>query len=110
MAGTGLSRMAYTLGLTALNTPPTRIGRQSIGSLISAEHWSKVGKGLDSAMDAYNKATGTLESRVLVTARRFRDLEAADADVEIDTAEPLDHSPRALQAPEMLPRTNGEDD
>ena len=75
-----------------------------------AEHWSKVGKGLDSAMDAYNKATGTLESRVLVTARRFRDLEAADADVEIDTAEPLDHSPRALQAPEMLPRTNGEDD
>jgi DNA recombination protein RmuC len=66
-----------------------------------AEHWSTLGKGLDRAMEAYNKATATLETRVLVTARRFRDLEAAPADEEIKVLEPLDHSPRALQAPEL---------
>jgi len=66
-----------------------------------AEHWTSVGKGLDRAMDAYNKATGTLESRVLVTARKFRDLEATPIDQEIDSPEPLDHAPRALQSPEL---------
>ena len=66
-----------------------------------ADHWTNVGKGLDRAMDAYNKATGTLESRVLVSARKFRDLEAAPAGEEITAPEPLDHAPRVLQAPEL---------
>lgn len=66
-----------------------------------AEHWSGVGKGLDRAMDAYNKATGTLETRVLVSARKFRELESVPEGVEIETPEPLDHAARALQAPEM---------
>lgn len=66
-----------------------------------AEHWIGVGKGLDRALDAYNRATGTLESRVLVTARRFRDLGSAPADAVIEVLEPLDHAPRNLQAPEL---------
>jgi DNA recombination protein RmuC len=66
-----------------------------------ANHWNNVGKGLDRAMDAYNKATGTLESRVLVTARRFRDLEAAPADAELTAPDQIDHAPRSLQAPEL---------
>jgi len=39
-----------------------------------AEYWSGVGGHLQKAVDTYNKATSSLESRVLVTARRFRDL------------------------------------
>ena len=70
-----------------------------------ADHWSNVGKGLDRAMDAYNKATGTLDSRVLVTARRFIELGAAPADGEIKTLEPLDHTSRALQSPELTTQT-----
>lgn len=64
-------------------------------------HWAKLGRGLDNAMDAYNKATGTLETRVLVTARKFRDLEAASGDKELESPDPIDHAARALQAPEL---------
>lgn len=64
-------------------------------------HWMKLGKNLGSAMEAYNSATGTLESRVLASARKFRDLESAPEGIEIDTLDPLDHLPRALQAPEL---------
>lgn len=74
------------------------------------EHWVELGKGLDRAMDYYNKATGTLETRVLVTARKFRELEAAPQGVDLDVPEPLDHSPRSLQSPELteLPPGVGE--
>lgn len=66
-----------------------------------ASHWSDVGKNLGRATDAYNRATGTLETRVLVSARRFRDLASAPEGVEIENTEPLGHAPRALQAPEL---------
>ena len=37
-------------------------------------HWSRMGKSLAQAVDSYNKAIGSLETRVLVTARKFKDL------------------------------------
>ncbi len=80
----------------------SELGKELYSRLTTlANHWNSVGKGLDRAMDAYNKATGTLESRVLVTARRFRDLEAAPSDAELASPDPIDHSPRSLQAPEL---------
>lgn len=70
---------------------------ERLGTL--ASHWQKVGRGLDSAVDAYNKAVGTLETRVLVSARKFRDLHVPGA--ETDAPPPVEHSTRQLAAPEM---------
>lgn len=62
-----------------------------------ANHWSGVGKGLKQAVEAYNRATGSLESRVLVEARRFVELKAAPQGKEIPNLEPLEVTPRRLQ-------------
>lgn len=66
-----------------------------------ADHWSGVGRNLNEAVAAYNKAVGSLETRVLVSARKFRDLRAAPEDKEIRDLAPVDSAPRALQAQEM---------
>jgi DNA recombination protein RmuC len=50
---------------------------------------------------SYNKAAANLETRVLVTARKFRDLEADDQDKEIDSLADIEVVPRALQSPEF---------
>jgi DNA recombination protein RmuC len=60
-----------------------------------AGHITAVGAGLDRAVDAYNKAIGSLENRVLVSARKFAELGAAVAD-EIPELEPIETSARAL--------------
>jgi DNA recombination protein RmuC len=70
-----------------------------------ADHWGSVGKNLGEAIGAYNRAVGSLETRVLSTARKFRDLQAAPEDKEIRDLAPVDTAARALQAPEMLADT-----
>ncbi|MEE8128779.1 MAG: DNA recombination protein RmuC [Vicinamibacterales bacterium] len=63
------------------------------------DHFDDLAKGLTRAVDAYNRTVGTLESRVLVTARRFKDLGVAAHD-PIQELSPVDQTPRALQIPE----------
>jgi DNA recombination protein RmuC len=65
-----------------------------------AEHFSGVGRGLDRAVDSYNKAVGSLESRVLVSARKFPEL-GISARKEIASADEIDKSTRAINAPEL---------
>jgi DNA recombination protein RmuC len=63
---------------------------------IMAEHFGAVGKGLDKAVDAYNRAVASLESRVLVSARRFSDY-GAGTPREIPTVDPVEKDTRTLQ-------------
>jgi DNA recombination protein RmuC len=60
-----------------------------------AQHISSVGTGLDRAVDSYNKAVGSLESRVLVSARKFAELGTSVAD-DIPELEPIETTARAL--------------
>ena len=69
---------------------------------ILANHFGDVRKGLDGAVAAYNKAVGSLEGRVLVSARRLKDLGAATRE-DIKPAEVIDTSTRSLQAEELQP-------
>lgn len=65
-------------------------------------HWVDVGARLDRAVEAYNRSVGTLESRVLASARKFRDLKAAPEGVEIVPIEPVERVTRKLQAPDLF--------
>lgn len=71
-----------------------------------SSHMGKVGKGLGAAVENYNKAVSTLETRVLVTARKFEDLHVAPQDKQIENLIGLEQLPKALTAPE----TNTEPD
>ena len=61
------------------------------------DHWAKMGTALERAVESYNAAVGSLEARVLVTARKFADLKTAPLGVEIAKLEPVEKSVRAMQ-------------
>jgi DNA recombination protein RmuC len=80
----------------------SRLGRELYARLgTMGEHFAEVGRGLERAVASYNRAVGSLESRVLVSARRFLDLGACAAGEEIDVVEPVGQIPRLVQAPEL---------
>jgi DNA recombination protein RmuC len=56
-----------------------------------------VRRKLDGAVQSYNQAAGSLESRVLVSARRLRDLDVT-TDPELPLMEPIDTVPRTLKS------------
>src|SRR5271168_1710906 len=60
-----------------------------------AGHITQVGTGLDRAVESYNKAVGSLESRVLVSARKFSELGASVAE-DIPELAPIETTARAL--------------
>jgi DNA recombination protein RmuC len=63
-------------------------------------HVDKLGTALSAAVARYNDAVGSLEARVLVSARRFTDLQVSTADIA--TPRQVEAVPRALQAPELV--------
>jgi DNA recombination protein RmuC len=64
---------------------------------VFAQHFAKVGGGLEGALKSYNDAVGSLESRVLVSARKLKELGAGDGE-DIAAGEVIDKTPRALAA------------
>jgi DNA recombination protein RmuC len=77
-----------------------------------SSHFSEVGSKLARAVESYNKAVGSLESRVLVSARRFRDLETTGTEQEIEPALLVEVAPRQIEASTIvsLPVENAEDE
>jgi len=60
------------------------------------DHWNRMGRSLERAVEAYNAATGSLESRVMVSARKFAELKTAPLGVEIAELEPVEKIVRAV--------------
>src|SRR5215813_3651882 len=58
-------------------------------------YYADIGKGLDRALESYNRGVGSLEGRVLRTARKFKEIGAITGD-DIEAAEPIDKSTRVL--------------
>ena len=65
-----------------------------------AGHVDKLGRSLESTVRSYNEAVSSIESRFLVTARRFNALHVADAPV--DPPRLVETTPRSLTAPELV--------
>jgi DNA recombination protein RmuC len=77
------------------------LGRQLYDRIrVMAIHFEDVARGLTRSVESYNKAVGSLESRVLVTARRLKD-KGVTAPDELPELETIDHTPRPLGAPEL---------
>jgi DNA recombination protein RmuC len=68
---------------------------------VLAEHLGKMRKGLESAVSAYNGAVSSIETRLLPTARRFRERGVTQGE-EIDVLEPVDGAPRLPAARELV--------
>jgi DNA recombination protein RmuC len=83
------------------------IGRELYDRIgVFATHLAKAGRGLTTAVGAYNDAVASLETRVLVTARKFEDRGAASG--ELPEAPPIDKAVRPLQAAELTTGTRPE--
>jgi DNA recombination protein RmuC len=83
------------------------LGKELYGRICTfVEHFGDLKKGLDRAIDSYNKAVGSLEHSVLVPARKFKELGAGTAG-DIGILEPIDKTTRTIEAPDV---TQGEHD
>ncbi|HUJ01344.1 MAG TPA: DNA recombination protein RmuC [Usitatibacter sp.] len=79
----------------------SQLGRElhsRLGSM--AEHLARLGRNLESASESYNSAIGSLESRVLVSARKFQELGATSQEAEIVELRPIEGGVRRLQSVE----------
>lgn len=78
---------------------------QRLGTL--GGHTAKVGRSLQSSVEAYNAMVGALESRVLVTARRMQSLEIVQDD--LPEMRPVEVGPRVLTAQELIDAATAEE-
>ena len=66
---------------------------------VFTNHFADIGKGIERALDSYNRGVGSFEGRVLRTARKFKERGALSGE-DIDILEPIDKATRALSLDE----------
>jgi DNA recombination protein RmuC len=69
---------------------------------VLAGHFTDLRRGLERAVDSYNRAAASLESRVLVTTRKFKELGASNGN-DIPLQEMLDKAPRFVNFEDLFP-------
>jgi len=80
-----------------------KLGRELYKRLsVMGGHAAAVGRALDTAVGKYNQFVGSLESQVMVSARRFEDLHVDHEGKELPELAPVEPTPRALSRPELL--------
>jgi DNA recombination protein RmuC len=99
-----LRTIAYTWRQEALAANAQQVyelGRELHGRLATmGTHLAKLGSGIDGAVKAYNQTISSLESRVLVTARRLTELKVVDE--TLVTPPQIESATRQLEAPELV--------
>ena len=104
-----LRTVAYAWRQEALAENAQRVltlGRELHARLATmGSHLTKLGRQIDGAAGAYNRTVASLETRVLVSARRFADLDVVDA--EIESPPPVTTQIDRLSAPELLDDVSG---
>jgi DNA recombination protein RmuC len=99
-----LRTVAYTWQQDALAANAAQVfdlGRELYTRLgTMGGHVDKLGRQLTGAVNSYNDTVRSLESRVLVTARKLNDLEVIDSPLEVRTL--IDESVRPVGAPELV--------
>jgi DNA recombination protein RmuC len=61
-----------------------------------SEHFGRIGSSLKGSVENYNKAVGAMETRVLVSARRFQELKATDTGKELASPVQIEVTPRVV--------------
>jgi DNA recombination protein RmuC len=83
------------------------LGRELYDRLaLMGKHIDHLGRALTNSVSTYNKAVGSLESRVLVSARRLNQLGLVESDLE--PPRPVEETIRALSAPELVADTGSD--
>jgi len=80
----------------------SELGRELHDRLVTmTEHFARIGSSLKAAVENYNKGVASLEGRVLVSARRFRELKATDTGKQLESPSPVDVLPRTVAPVEI---------
>jgi len=79
------------------------LGRELYKRLsVMGGHASAVGRALDQAVGKYNQFVGSLESQVMVSAKRFEDLQVDHEGKTLPDLTPVETAPRVLSRPELI--------
>src|SRR6185436_2425506 len=83
----------------------SQLGQELHGRLsVMADHLTRLGRSLGAATDSYNSAVASFETRVLVSARKFKELGATSQEAEIIELRAVEGGVRRLQlAPDKTP-------
>jgi DNA recombination protein RmuC len=69
--------------------------------VVMSDHFGKVGSSLAAAVESYNRTLASLDTRVLVSARKFEVLKATHSGKELKSPIPVEVIPRALPEPNL---------